>query len=316
MAAPLILSRSPTCLSCLRRLASPIASSSSSSSSGRWGPLTAATHAQVQVRGKKKSARRQDQVGIVVRLLEDIPKFGRKDAIFPVERGRMRNQWFPGGKAEYMTEARFRELGLTRDDVGERDNLFGSSAPVPDELEVVEETPAPGIEVHGLSPERAHALLSFLVPETLTFTRKPIHATATSPEQQQQRQQPEQPRSPLLASNATVSTTTPSAPAQPDSPAAASPDPAAAPSPLAIFGSVSLTDVVAAVRNLLITDPEASRIVLGPEHVRFVGLGEGVDRVKSLGRWEVEIYLAAVGAAGRDSGVEPVRKVVEVLAGE
>lgn len=176
MAAPLILNRSPTCLSCLRRLASPIASSSSSS--GRWGPLTAATHAQVQVRGKKKSARRQDQVGIVVRLLEDIPKFGRKgepyfhhlrlfllpafslteaktlpypDAIFPVERGRMRNQWFPGGKAEYMTEARFRELGLTRDDVGERDNLFGNSAPVPDDLEVVEETPAPGIEVHGLS---------------------------------------------------------------------------------------------------------------------------------------------------------------------
>ena len=37
----------------------------------------------------------------------------------------MRNKWFPQNKAEYMTAARFAELGLTRADVGERDPLFG-----------------------------------------------------------------------------------------------------------------------------------------------------------------------------------------------
>lgn len=63
----------------------------------------------------------------------------------------MRNQWFPAGKAEYMTAPRFQELGLTRDDVGERDPLFGTTAPLADELEVAEETKAPAVEVHGLA---------------------------------------------------------------------------------------------------------------------------------------------------------------------
>lgn len=55
--------------------------------------------------------------------------------------------------------------------------------------------------------------------------------------------------------------------------------------------------------------------------MRFVSLGVSgeedasgeavVDRVKSLGKWEVEIAVV-----GRGSGVEPVRKVVEVVAGE
>lgn len=40
----------------------------------------------------------------------------------------MRNEWFPQKKAEYMTESRFRELGLTRDDIGERDPSFGTVA--------------------------------------------------------------------------------------------------------------------------------------------------------------------------------------------
>jgi hypothetical protein len=38
----------------------------------------------------------------------------------------MRNEWFPTNKAEYMTALRFRELGLTRKDVGERDTTFGT----------------------------------------------------------------------------------------------------------------------------------------------------------------------------------------------
>jgi hypothetical protein len=36
----------------------------------------------------------------------------------------MRNEWFPQKKAEYMTIARFAELGLTKSDVGEPDPAF------------------------------------------------------------------------------------------------------------------------------------------------------------------------------------------------
>lgn len=36
----------------------------------------------------------------------------------------MRNHFFPSRKAEYMTRARFAELGLTKNDVGERDFTF------------------------------------------------------------------------------------------------------------------------------------------------------------------------------------------------
>lgn len=36
----------------------------------------------------------------------------------------MRNQFFPRRKAEYMTRGRFAELGLTKNDIGERDFSF------------------------------------------------------------------------------------------------------------------------------------------------------------------------------------------------
>lgn len=64
------------------------------------------------------------------------------DAIFRVERGRMRNLWYPTKKAEYMTADRFAELGLSRrDDVGERDPMFRAYETTEDvaEEDVVEE---------------------------------------------------------------------------------------------------------------------------------------------------------------------------------
>lgn len=36
----------------------------------------------------------------------------------------MRNHFFPNRKAEYVTRARLAELGLTKDDIGERDYTF------------------------------------------------------------------------------------------------------------------------------------------------------------------------------------------------
>ncbi len=50
------------------------------------------------------------------------------DVVLRVERGRMRNLWYPQKKAEFMTIAKFKELGLTQADVGERDHLLGTFA--------------------------------------------------------------------------------------------------------------------------------------------------------------------------------------------
>lgn len=46
----------------------------------------------------------------------------------------MRNLWYPTKKAEFMTDARFKELGLTKNDVGERDPMFGMQIEMEEEL--------------------------------------------------------------------------------------------------------------------------------------------------------------------------------------
>jgi hypothetical protein len=121
-----------------------------------------------------------------------------------------------------------------------------------------------------------------LIPETLTFYRKPIPAPAPAA--------PETPGpsvSPLIA--ATLPETSSNQHAH-----------------LAIYGSVSATDIVAHVKSLLPADGEESRVVLGPENVRFLGLTEESDRLKALGTFEIEISPGG-------TGLEPVRKTVEIL---
>jgi hypothetical protein len=61
----------------------------------------------------------------------------------------MRNQWYPKKKAEYMTPSRFHELGLTHDDIGERDTAFGTVAA--EEFEEVQESVAPAPIVYTAS---------------------------------------------------------------------------------------------------------------------------------------------------------------------
>ncbi|KAK4165846.1 alcohol acetyltransferase-domain-containing protein [Cladorrhinum sp. PSN259] len=257
MAGP-VMARSPTCLACLRRLVQPFNASNGS-------PIS------IQTRAKSNVMRPRDQ-GVVVRLLKDIPKFGRKksppsfpDAIFRVERGRMRNEWFPNKKAEYMTAARFEQLGLSRKtDVGERDPSFGSVVVTEQYEEPKPQRVAPEPKSSSLATsfEKSHALLNILIPETLTFYRKP---------------------------NPASSTTTPSG----------------ANAPLAIFGSVSVGDVINHIKGLLALDQEGSRVALEPANIQLRGLEENTDRIKTLGRFEAYISV--------DSSKEPVIKVIEVL---
>lgn len=46
-------------------------------------------------------------------------------------------------------------------------------------------------------------------------------------------------------------------------------------------------------------------MVLEPGQIRFLDVKEDTDRIKALGRWEIEIAFGNM--------LEPVRKVVEVL---
>lgn len=262
MAGP-IHTKSSTCLACLRRLAQPFNTSN---------PI-----AFVQTRAKSNNLRPRDQ-GVIVRLLTDIPKFGRKDAVFRIERGRMRNEWFPKRQAEYMTAARFQQLGLSRKtDVGERDTTFipiVESRPDSESLETESKLP----ETSGAAPpkpdlttpaEKAHQLLSTLVPETLTFYRKPIPS-------------PARPKvSPLIASETVQDA-------------------------LAIFGSVSAIDVLGHIKGLLAADSQGNRIALEPGQIRFVDLEDNADKIKIFGRWKV-----AISVNGSELG--PVERVVEVL---
>ncbi|KAH6625944.1 hypothetical protein B0J18DRAFT_423511 [Chaetomium sp. MPI-SDFR-AT-0129] len=264
MATPL-MARPPACTACLRRLAQP------------FGEANVVS--RVQIRTKTNHPRPKDQ-GVVVRLLEDIPKFGRKDAIFRTERGRMRNEWFPKNMAEYMTALRFRELGLTRDNIGEREATFGTMLGAGEEDSSRSE--APTATVVTTTPVKARALLTTLIPDSLPFYRKPIAAPAPPPPP------PARSISPLVATD------------EPNYPTSTVPD-----GPQAIFGSVSITDIINRIKGLLVEDVEGSLIALDPTSVRFLGLEEDTDRIKFLGRWEVEIHVG--------STVEPVRKTVEIL---
>ena len=141
------------------------------------------------------------------------------------------------------------------------------------------------------------------------FRRKLIHPPS-APAAAPTANTPSAPRSPLRAAQAAVSaasrpTDLPEPNYEPTEKTEAV-DPTAA---LAIFGSVSTTDIAAAIKEILVNDTEAARIMLDGRDVRFVGMEDGADRVKMLGRWEVEII-----PRGEASGLESVKKVVEVIA--
>lgn len=74
-------------------------------------------------------------------------------------------------------------------------------------------------------------------------------------------------------------------------------------------GSVSLRDVATYIKDRMLLDPEASRVHVQAEEIKFLGLDEGVDRVEKVGRFEIEIRTHV----GRDK-VEPIRRSVEIVA--
>ncbi|KAI1373700.1 hypothetical protein F4677DRAFT_428908 [Hypoxylon crocopeplum] len=297
--APVRLARPPTCLDCLRRLVQPVSSSSPSPS-----PFLSLT----QTRGVRTTkAELEDLQGIPVRLLKNIKGFGRKNAIIRVKPGRMRNIWFPKAQAEYMTRLRFKELGLTDAAIGVRDRTFGTQLILQDkgEKNVLVEDGPPGTrkskETLTLPPKETLSLLNTVLPAILTFARKPIPAVSAPPQAESKppASAPTTPRSPSIAANAAASVSSPT----PTSPPAE-------PAPVAIFGSVSANDVLAAVKEKLLEADasQGARVALEADGVTILGLPDGEARVKRFGTFEVLI------SAGKD--LEPVRRELRVVAEE
>lgn len=120
--------------------------------------------------------------------------------------------------------------------------------------------------------------------------------------------QPSVPRSPSLAANAATSVSGPEVPEVPEVPAPATVTP--------IFGSVSRGDILALIRETLLADPKGSRVSLDVESLELLGLDseyDGENRIKRLGTFEV-LISPGVGADGKK--IEPLRRIVEVVAEE
>ncbi|KAK7942504.1 uncharacterized protein PG986_011617 [Apiospora aurea] len=271
---------------------------------------------QVRYARTMTKAEEEDLQGIPVRLLRDIVGFGRRHAIIRVKPGRMRNVWHHKGLAEYMTKQRFQELGVTEAAIGVRDRTFGTQMLIEDESAETAAASKPGsgsgssqskrnnAMLEGTRtqsvrqpahltpfqpPEETRAIFDQIIPEVLTFARKPI----STPEPAE----PAIPRSPALAANAVTSAS--SGQPEPSTTAAAV---------TAIFGSVTAHDILEiAIAGAQSVRPGAvSSGALQARDIVILGLEAGEDRIKRLGRFEVEIR------AGGD-GVPPLRRVIEVV---
>ncbi|KAI3397481.1 hypothetical protein diail_10693 [Diaporthe ilicicola] len=330
MASPL-LSRT-SCLACLRRI--------TQADSKSVTPF---------LRQVRKKSGRPKPAGVTVRLLVDMKGFGKKGSIFRTEPGRMRNLWYPYKKAEFMTDTRMKELGLTKNDVGVRDPMFGMQVEMEEELvedavEAVARTPlgdgagagrpaletpsAPAVEIEHISPNRALELLTTLIPETIVFERRLKHMAPISDgsgPKPAPANEPEHPKvlSPLERRRAKMLEA--QKPAEPEK----TPEEmeaerkaeeeekekermrleAEAEKLKEIHGSVSVRDIASFVKEEMLLDLEASRIHVQPEDIKFLGLAEGVDKVEKVGKFDIEIRTH-VGKAR----VEPVRKSIEVIA--
>ncbi|KAI9661036.1 MAG: hypothetical protein M1821_009363 [Bathelium mastoideum] len=279
----------PQCPACLRRISAL--------------SLEAYTVSRQHIRGKKRLANGASVM--TVRLLRDKKGFGRKGSIVPISTGRMRNDWFPRGVADYLTQAEVKDLRLKNTPI-ERDYAFVSAKHseqqrqerLEHEEEEREKAEEEALEErmeaitkgqHGsserLTPQRATELVSIFVPNRLNFYRPKIE------------QDPQGPNKDTATAGAGSRAEVPlTAKGQTQSML-----------PDAIYGSVSIADVLSSVRAVLSNNDEASRIVLSEEDLTFQGgiAEDSRSAIKRLGEFTVSIQVK--GAA------TPVRRTIRVL---
>ncbi|KAI9831865.1 MAG: hypothetical protein M1826_002897 [Phylliscum demangeonii] len=254
----------------------------------RWIQLWEPRLAPLQhVRGKKKRVSAVSTLN--VRLLQDMPEYGRQGAIVPVTTGRMRNQWYPQKRAEYVTVAQLKALNLHRTTF-ERDFMFGMDQPA-DETSSANDAEGSFEAALGrarLSPQELLHLFAVQLPPILEFVRAPI---------------PPAPSPVPAASSAAAD----------QAAASDSVDVSLAPAPspqAAIYGSVSTAEVAASITAFFESHPEHARIGLTAEEIAFAPIdGDDAvepDRVKRLGTFTFVIQPKGLG--------EFIRRTVVVTA--
>jgi len=216
--------------------------------------------------------------------------------------GRMRNEWFPRGVAEYVPQAEARTLRLSNTAV-ERDVEFGISdlasqiskanADKQRQAEYDSFTVRRAPEIERVAPERSMQLLDIFVPKTLDFYRQPLPEETKEAESE-----------PVDAFGSGAAGELFAARQKREEKLKAS-------QPKGIYGSVSTQDIVAAVRAAMENNDESARVLINEADLKFVNAGSEVEelgRVKHVGSYMIEIMIK-----GAETGL---RRMVRVHAQE
>ncbi|KAF2852337.1 hypothetical protein T440DRAFT_392715 [Plenodomus tracheiphilus IPT5] len=248
----------PQCTSCIRR--------ATRQQLDVWGTQ--------QTRLLTKKAKEAER-NIVVKLLKDIPKYGRAGSYVQLNPSLMRNRWFPARLANYVPATQMKQLKASEVDTS-RDFSYGVRLNLEEAEEEEEDTggfmtqrrQVRPIEIEVLSPQRSMDLIEAFIPNTIDFYRQRIEQEAPQRERYG------------VSGAADILT-------------AAAMGSKAKNHPDAIYGSVSTSDLVQTIRGALAHNDEAARVILNEADVKFVtGHEEGdTSRVKQLGVFKVEIQL-------------------------
>ncbi|CAI6339970.1 unnamed protein product [Periconia digitata] len=265
----------PQCPSCIRRVT-------------RHGLGGAVQH----TRNLSKAAK-ETKKNIAVKLLADVPKFGKAGSYVPLSRTTMRNRWFPARIADYVTLTQLKQL-KAQGVLIERDLTFG----VPEPLEEIADQDdsflqqkkhyVRPIELELLSPERSMELIDTFVPPTIDFTRQLIEQD--SPAKQDSRRHGASEAADILSSISFQ-----------EKPKV---------NVNSIYGSVSTTDVANTIKAALAHNDEAARVLLSDSDIKFITGFEEDDtsRLKQVGSFKVEIQLSGAEA--------PLLRTVRIRAKE
>ncbi|KAH6678060.1 hypothetical protein B0J14DRAFT_314175 [Halenospora varia] len=321
MASPLML-RSPQCISCLRRTA------------GSLGERRLFPSGQ-QIRGKKKLRKAPNRVNVL--LKEDVKFFGKKGAVISVTPGVMRNQFFPNKKAEYVTAARLKELGLKKDDIIDPKTLEH-----PEEILTKEAAKEEAVQA-GAADAEAEVLQGDGIPAVESLepietpkgpdpveTFEPLEFTPAKPGERvglvlpTKRVEPVTPRVDPEVAITIISDLLPptleffrTPIRKPEvAPVVLSPSLS---SKAAITGkprdtrtetrgAVSTQDIITSIKTILATNGEGSKISLHPEDIHFLDKTVEKGRVKYVGDFEIDIHLKGAPDA--------IRRTIKVIAQE
>lgn len=244
--------------------------------------------------------------------------------VLPISRGQMRNKWFPKKIASYITIPEMRTLRLNNT-IFERDFAFGA-APPPGQDSTTNPAMAPwqkdnpgdikGMStgeirdasafqkapvVEKLSPERSMELVEIFVPKRLDFYRQPI-MEEKAPEPEAVAEVSKKPKFTMGGAAGDLLAARQRNPAKDQGKKKLERQ--------AIYGSVSVQDVLVAMRAALATNDEAARVALQEGDVVFVDLPETeeVGKVKHTGDFTVDVRVK-----GADTGL---RRAVKVISQE